>query len=917
MPRDMQASFVGGEITPALHSRVDIEKYHNALSRVKNFFIHAQGGVSNRAGTEFVGECRSGINRIIPFQFNTEQAYALVFSDNNLRVIRNGGYVVESAQNITNITAANPAVITVATHGYSNGDTVYLSGTGVAALDNKYFVISNSTASTFEVSADGTGWSSGGTAERLFELLVGWNQDELFDLIYTQSADVMTVNHPDYVPVEITRTAHDNWTDTPITVGSTTSAPTNIRINDIGTPSGSNNRNYRYVITAVDSNGIESVQSDIVSTNYLDATSYTITGITTATPAVVTTSAAHGYNNGDTVFIDNVVGKTEVNGRYFRIANVTATTFELEDTFGGTYSAYVSGGTVQKEFGAINALSQTYGNQLSWDAVAGASYYNIYKENAQNSNIFGWIGETEGAETLFTDFNFSPDLSVTPPLNYNPFNGNGNKPRCSSYFQQRLFYASSINNPQTVWASKSSQFQNFDYSRPLRADDSIQFTVNDRQVNEIRHLVSMGDLVAFTSGSAFKLGADEDGVITPSNINPTRQGGYGASKVRPIVIGESALYVQEKGGKVRDLGYVFESNKYTGSDLSIMAEHLFRGKEIVDWCYCEEPYGIVWVVLNEGTLLSLTYLKEHKVWGWSQHETDGDVESVCSVSEGDEDILYLVVKRTINGSEVRYIERMKERNFATVDDWFFVDCGLTFTGSSFSITGATQADPIVITATGHDFDNGDAVRITGVVGMTEINTFLFRVANKTANTFELQDLDGNDIDGTGYTAYTSGGTVQFAAETLTGLDHLEAKSVVALADGNVDDNDLTVSSGSVSLTTPACVVHVGLQYTAEIETLNIDFPGQPTVQSRKKAVSRLAVRVRDTRGLKSGINENKLYETKERDVSMGYGNIPAKTGEQIFELGGTWTNGGQVLIRQDNPLAATILAVIPEIDISG
>ncbi len=921
MPRDIQPSFVGGEITPSLHSRVDLEKYHHAVATLKNWFVHAQGGISTRPGTEFVGQCR-GVSRLIPFQFNTEQAYALVFSKNYMRVIRNGGYVVEAGKTITNITATTPAVITIATHGYAGGsinDTVYITGTGVTAIDNKFHQISNVTTNTFEIAASGAGWTSGGTSERLFELGVPWFEDDLFQIKYTQSADVMTVTHPDFGAREITRTGHDAWTLTSISFSSGVSPPANAWVNQIGTPAaGSDKRNYKYIVTAVDGTGRESQPSAEISTGFLaTSTQVNITGITSANPPVVS-CAGHTFLVDDTVYITGVSGMTQVNGRYFRVQAVVAgVSISLDDSFGTTYGTYTSGGTVTRYSGDIDFLTQTYGNQISWSQVTGAEYYNIYKENSTNSGVFGWIGETKSTERIFTDFNFLPDLSITPPISVNPFGGPGNNPRCAGYFQQRIFYASTNNNPQTVWGSKSAQFNNMDYSRPLRDDDAMQFSVRSRQVNEIRHLIGMDELLAFTSGSIFKLGADEDGVITPSNINPVRTGGYGCSNVPPVVIGESVLYIQEKGGRVRDMPFGPNMAPDPGRDLSVMADHLFVGKTVVDWCYCEEPFGLVWVVLNDGMLLSLTYLREHQVWAWAKHETDGSVESVCSVPEGEEDILYMVVKRTINGSDVRYVERMKERLLTSTSDWFYVDSGLTFTGNTTSIIGATQANPVVVTAPSHGLSNGDAVNITGVLGMTELNLDLYRVANVTADTFELQDLDSNNIDGQGYGAYTSGGTVQFAAETITGLDHLEGKTVVALGDGDVFDSTMTVSGGSVSLPTPAGVVHVGLQYSCDVETLNIDFPGGPTVQSRKKSVGSLAVRVRDTRGLKAGASADKLYETKERDVSMAYGQLPSVTGQQIWELERKWTDGGKILIRQDNPLPATILALIPEINVSA
>lgn len=755
MPRDIQLSFTGGEISPSLHSRVDVSRYHSSVALMKNWFVHAQGGTSTRAGFEYVGVCPDAnqTTRLIPFSFNTEQTYILVFGNQKMQVVQNGGLVLEPTQNITNITAANPAVITITGHSYNDGEQVYIAGTGVSALDNKYFTVANSTVNTFEVAADGTGWSSGGTASRLFELATPYVSADLAKIRFTQSADVMTLTHPSYAPRELSRTASYAWTLSTITFATTMATPTGLAIAQVGTASGSANKDYNYVVTALDEDGNESQPTAAVAS------------------------------------------------------------------------------------GAVNALSVTYGNQLTWNTTANAAYYNIYKENSLGSGIFGFIGEAdEDGSPTFTDYNYGPDMSVTPPQAKNPFSGADNYPRCSTYHQQRLFFGGTNNNPQQVNATKTANYDNMDTSRPTRADDAIEFTIVSRQVNEIRHLLSMDALIAFTSGATWAIDADQDGVITPSNVFVKRQGGYGASDVEPIVIGETALYIQEKGARVRDLGYQFEADKYVGNDLSIMAEHLFYGYTITDWCYAEEPYGMVWAVRSDGVLLSLAYLREHQVWGWSQHDTDGEFESVACIAEGEEDVVYAVVKRTINGQTARYVERLHERRITAIEDAFCVDSGLTYTGASTS--------------------------------------------------------------------------------TLSGLDHLEGKTVVALSEGNVV-TDLTVTNGSVTLPDASTKVHIGLPYNCDLETLDIDFQGGQTLQSRKKSISRLALQVRDTRGLKAGANETSLYEFKERNVAHAYGSMPAITGEQKLDLSLSWSDGGKMFIRQGYPLPATILAIIPEVDISG
>lgn len=834
MPRDLQTSLSGGELSPSLHSHADLTKYRTGLALCKNWFALAQGGITTRPGFKFIYKnIDDSVVRLIPFQFNTEQTYALIFTDQAMRVIKDGGVVLETAQNITAITKANPAQVTITGHGLSTGDEVYIASVdGMTELNGRFFEVTVVDANNFTLdgvdsSAFAT-YTSGGTAARVYKISTPYAAADLFRLKFTQSADVMTINHPDYQQRELSRTDHDSWTLSTISFDAGISPPSSgLTVVATGNGGPTETQTYRYVVTSVSEDGSESVASSIQS-------------ITT------------------------------------------------------------------------NASNATYGNRISWDTVAGASYYNVYKENGSSrSGIFGFIGEAdEDGSPSFTDFNLGPDMSVTPPIANNPFNGLDDYPSCVTYHQQRLVFGATNNAPQTVWFTKTGDFDNMDQSRPTRDDDSIEATLASRQVNEIRHLVSIDDLIALTSGGIWKIEGDQDGVITPSNLNFRTQGSWGCSHVRPLVIGETALFIQDKGSRIRDLAYTFELDRYSGNDLTVLARHFFEGKEIVEWDYAAEPYGIVWAVRDDGVLLALTYLKEQQVFAWSQHTTDGEFESVSVISEGDEDAIYVIVKRTINGSDVRYVERLNTRIWDDIEDHFAVDSGLTYEGTNYTITGATQADPVVITANGHGHSNGDTVYLKNITGMTELNGRLFTVANATANTYELQG-----IDGTSYSAYVSGGESRVTTTTITNLHHLEGETLVALGDGNVME-DLTVSGGEVTLPIACSKVHIGLGYNCDFQTLEVSFQGD-VVQGRKKQVATVSLRVLESRGLAAGRNATDAKEFKERSAANGYGNIDPITGQQTITITPKWNDFGQVFVRQRYPLPATVLAVVPEIVVSG
>jgi hypothetical protein len=394
---------------------------------------------------------------------------------------------------------------------------------------------------------------------------------------------------------------------------------------------------------------------------------------------------------------------------------------------------------------------------ISWTAVDGAAEYNVYRSV---NGIFGYIGTS--TTTSFEDNKIEPDLTSTAPIARDPFE-NDNNPSCVNYFQQRKLFGCLKNAPQTLVTSQTGTDNNFNISRPLNASDSITIRLAEREVNEIRHLVGLNDLIVLTSGAEWKLQGSDGTFSAASPPLCVPQSYYGCSHIQPCVSGNMVLFVQAGGSVVRDLGYEYVSDSYNGDELTIFASHLFENKQIVDMAYSKEPYRILWCVMSDGTVNALTYNKKQEVAGWHKHTTDGQFESVAVVREGFEDVAYFVVKRTINGQTKRFIERMHSRLIDNAEDGFFVDCGLK-------------------------------------------NEFL------TAQTH------------------------------ISGLSHLEGKKVMVLADGGVYER--TVQDGAIDLEAAAHKIVVGLPYTFELETLNIE--GENT-HGLKKIITAANIKVESSR----------------------------------------------------------------------
>ena len=549
----IQRSFTSGEIAPALRSRADLQKYATGLALCENFIVRSQGGVYSRPGLRYVGEVGDSTRRarLIPFSFNTEQTYILVFEHLTMRVIKDGAFVID------------------------------------------------------------------GVGPALFELVTTYTEAELPRLGFTQSADVMTIVHPDHNPANLSRTADDAWTLADVDYAPTVTAPGTITPTAVGTGAGSNNKTYAYVVTTVDAAGVESLPSP---------------------EATITTPS----------------------------------------------------------------LATTAGVKLTWAAVTGADSYRVYKDPSDNTGRYGWIGDTENLE--FTDYNLAPLTSDAPPSDRQPFAGADDKPAAVNYYQQRQVYANTNNEPQAVFTTQTGNYQSLRTSNPSRSDDAVTFTIAGRQVNEIRHIVALDSLILLTSGGEWKVTEGQDQVLTPSTTGVRIQTYNGSSWVPPAVINDTVVYVQEKGARIRDLNYSFTNDKYTGNDLSIMSEHLFEGYEVEEMAYAAEPYSVLWCVRSDGTLLGLTYQREHQVWGWHQHTTAGTFESVATITEGGRDAVYVVVKRNINGSDVRYVERMEKRDVSSSSNVFCVDSGLTYSGAPATVLSGLdhlEGEAVVAVADGN------------------------------------------------------------------------------------------------------------------------------------------------------------------------------------------------------------------------
>jgi hypothetical protein len=734
----IQNSFSAGELSPSVFGRTDLQKWHSGASTMRNFFVNYRGGAASRAGTAFVGRTKQGspvggstVNNIsggtpinsghprdISFQFNLEQGYDLEFGDYYLRIKSAGAYVVEATNAITGISQANPGVFGYTDTNYQvhDGDWLFLQNIqGPTALNGLTFIVQNATSSQFTLT-DLFGnpintnllpaYISGGTLARIYTVTTPYEAVDLPWLKFTQSADTMSltcwnqITGTEYPPYDLERNGQTNWTLTEDTFASSIAAPTGLA----ATANNSTTKDtfYSYVVTAVASDGEESVASTSVSiennnisifagSNSLswnainNAQSYNVYGATSNYQNPVPVGVLYGFlgNSLGTNFVDTnieadftTVPPTHQNPfAPGQILNVNPTTPGTGYTQAGvTFTINTSTGT-----GAI--IEPIVTPATGGGGVVGFLVVNG-GENYASTDTITITGDGTGA---------------TATLNIGP--QTGTYPGVVAYFQQRRVYGNTQNNPDTYFMSQPGAFTNMDSSIPASDTDAIVGAPWAQQINGIQFMVPMpGGLVILTGSGAWQLTGGNSAAVTPADQDATPQAYNGChGHIQPIVINYDILYVQSKGSIVRDLSYNFFVNIYTGTDTTVLSNQLFNNHQLVQWCYAEEPYKVIWAVRDDGILLSFTYLKEQDVYAWARHDTNGFVVSVVSVTEPPPstvlsypvtmapndtqtyiDAVYLIVQRFVQGQSVYYAERMDNRNWNNVEEAWCVDAGLAY-----------------------------------------------------------------------------------------------------------------------------------------------------------------------------------------------------------------------------------------------
>jgi hypothetical protein len=830
-----------GEISPRLHGRTDFNKYPNAVEVGLNVIPLAEGGLMRRPGTRYVSELNSSSvkGRLRRFKYSTTQAYMLELGANVMRFYRHQGRI--TANNIT-ASIANGTFTSNIT-SWTNRST----GGGSIAHD--------ATNGRLSLVPGGTGATD-----------IGWAEQQVTNASAVEHVLKFQVNGAPSDRVELrigtASTGSQLIADQLYEVGyhcvafTATAADFYVQFRNRG--------NFRNKTVQIDNVSLIDNVGVNLDTPWPESVLYELTG----------------PQSNDVIYFFHEEYPT------YRLERHGHTSWSLEEV------AWEDGPWLEENetattltFSAATGLGVT----ITASAVTGINDGAGFQPEDVGRLVrltdgtvnWGWAVITARTDTLNVTADVRRSVVVTTAetkWRLGAWSGSTGYPSCGAFYEQRLLAASTTEQQQTFWGSQTSDFENMSPDSPnsssvwngtVEDDDAFDYTLSADDVHSIVWMSPGEDTLVIGTASGEWVPESEGAVLTPTDITVRQQTSHGCAAVEPVRVDNVVLFLQRAKRKVREFGFNFESDGYRAFDMTRLAEHVTRGG-IVEMDYAEEPDSLLWAVRNDGVLLSMTFRREEDVVGWARHIIGGAfgsgnavVESVQVIpgADGDgqvqssenRDEVWMIVKRTINGSTKRYIEVLEGHFEGPLkDDYSTV--ALWRTAMLDAQKDAYYADSLIT------------------------------------------------YDST-------------AASSLTGYSHLEGQTVKVLGDGAIFGSE-TVSSGGITIDTAASVVQAGLAYTHRIITLKWDYGAQAgTALGKAKRIFGLTFAVLDSMVVKYGPTKFDLKETDFRQVSDPMDNpVPLFTGEKFVELNGDWITDPRIVIEHDAPVPFTLIALAPEME---
>lgn len=861
----LQPSFNAGELSKKLGGRVDIAKYGGGCQFLENFIPVIQGPAQRRSGFRFVAEVKDSSKRVwlVKFEFNVQQAYILEFGEGYIRFFTNHGQLQVSGV---------PA--------YS-GATAYVKGDLVVDAGINYYCIAPTTGNappnaTYWYALTGNNYEipSPYTASDLT------NPDGTFGLGLVESADIVYIVCANQKPQKLSRFGVTNWQLATLAQTWGPFQPTNITNTTVYASAATGATTLTASAPIFDASMVGEYfylgQKTVLSVPLWEAGKAVLSGVLRRSDGKNYLSLNAATTGG--------IKPTHNEGAVFD--GDTGVQWEFQDAGYG----YV----LLTAFTSSTVMDGTVISKIPDNAVLVANASTKWAKSA-------W-GESEGYPTKVT------------------------------FFKERLTFA----RGQTVWLSVSGDYENFntrDDGGLVVTDSAIIATISSDTVNNVTWLSPADALIVGTAGGEFSIKPLTDQqAFGPDNVQAVPISSFGSKAIQPSNIGDVVLFIQRAGLKLRDIIFDFISNGFKSSDQNALADHITESG-VVQMAYQQEPYSINWSVLSNGKLVGMTYSREQYAdppyGGWHGHKVgeDGLVECVATIpnqfTDGDE--LWIVTQFVIDGNVKRYIGYLEKEFTVDADpqDCFFVDYGLTLDNvQNATLTPDTGAD--VQYTENVEFEAGSAIFSAGDVGK-EIHYH-----------YSFDDIEGKPTWYTSkalITAYTDTTHVdctinypfpdlnviganewRLTVTTISGLDHLEGRTVDILADG-AKSPQRVVTGGEITLQDQASKIHIGLPMPARLKTMRLNAGAQDgTSQGKTARINKVAVRLLSSLGLQVGPSFDKLDDIEFRQVQDLMDNVPALfEGDAVVDFAGDYTTDPWLCFQQTDPLPCTIVAIMPTI----
>ena len=827
-----------GELSPYMDARTDVEKYRSGCRTLENMIVLPYGGVYRRAGTEYLGNAKNDDRqcRLIGFNFSVTTRFVLEFGHQYIRVWGNNGPVL-----------------------------------------------------------------SGGSP---LEIASPYQESELRELQYVQVNDIMYLAHANHAPRKLTRVADDNWTLATVKWKYPPVLDQNITATTIASSAATGSATLTASASVFQSGHVgsqwaiqwprnsgsidETISGNKISQGTLDLQgTWTITTVGTwqgkvrllriptekmnanggrdltslarSTTTATATLTAHGYTTGDEIFIPSTVAApfagtytitvTGANTYTFAVANSGAasasnapvqnlTKMEVVREFTSLTTArnFTATGTEDGRVGlklritdyVSNTSARVFLESTDFNSGGTVTIDSVASGTSAGATVDRWLGSVITGTTQWSEAAFS---------------GVRGYPRAVAIHEQRLCFGGTAHQPNTVWCSKTDDFEDFQLGSA--ADSGLQFSVASSEGNRIAWMFSQKRLMLGTSGDEWTIGgASSDQPFSASNIQAQKQSSFGSKTMRAILLNDVLLFVQRRGRKVRELTYNFERDGWVAPDLTVLSEHITTG-EIVELAFQQQPDAVLWAVRGDGELIGMSYERDQNVVAWHRHTTDGDFESVATVYglAGADDEVWFCVKRTINGQTKRYIERFKADNRANFEaqtkaDWWYLDCAKRYSGT--------------------------------------------------------------------------------ATATITGLSHLEGKTVGILAEGAVQPDEV-VASGQITLDRTFTKVLAGLPFTSTILPMKFDFDLQDgSTRGRTKRINRAEVSLYKSLGGEFSTDGTEWLWVYPRDFDDPMdASPPPFSGDAEVVVAGNYSDASDLYLRQILPYPLTVRALVVKLDAFG